>query len=389
MKRIAFATGSRADYGIVRRYLEELDADNDIQLDILVTGALLDERFGRQVSLIEADGFHIGARIKLPLDTTSNKAVIHSMAMCLDGFAKVFDKKKYDLLIVLGDRYEILPVAISAAMQRIPILHIHGGEATWNNYDEFIRHSITKMSLFHFTATEKYRRRVIQLGENPSRVFYLGALGAENCQYIDADNVPEDIKGLPEKDYFVVLFHPETLAGHELDEINAVLDAVSNFREYQFVFIGSNADTHSEIIRDRIKKYVNENTNCQYYENLHTDAYHYLVKNSICLIGNSSSGIIEAPSLGVFTINIGNRQRGRVKGNSVIDVPCESQVIKNAVSEALHRSSANVLIENPYYKPHTAENYFTETINILSKLESSSDLLMKSFYDLNFGSVNL
>lgn len=383
MKRIAFATGSRADYGIVRRYLKGLDADNDIELDILVTGALLDERFGSQVSLIESDGFHIGAEVKLPLDTTSNKAVVHSMAVCLDGFSNVFDEGEYDLLILLGDRYEILPVAIAAAMQKIPILHIHGGEATWNNYDEFIRHSITKMSLFHFTATEEYRKRVIQLGEDPSRVFYLGALGAENCQHIDVDNVPEEIKKLKEKEYFVVLFHPETLTGHELDEINEVLDAICAFNKYQFIFIGSNADTHSEIIRKRVRDFVNENANCRYYENLHTDAYHYLVQNSICLIGNSSSGIIEAPSLGVSTVNIGNRQRGRVRGNSIIDTPCLEADIIAAVKKALVFNKRHEVIVNPYYKPDAARNYYLRTKEILTVIEKDPSVCMKAFYDLS------
>jgi len=389
MKRIAFATGSRADYGIVRRYLKKLNEDSQIELDVLVTGALLDKRYGRQVSLIEDDGFHIAAEVELPLDTSNNRAVIYSMSVALNGFADVFYQTKYDLLILLGDRYEILPVAIAAAMQRIPILHIHGGEATWNNYDEFIRHSITKMSLFHFTATEEYRRRVIQLGEDPGRVFYLGALGAENCQYIDIANVSDEVKGLQEKKYFVVLFHPETLAGHELDQINAVLDAVSEFKKYQFVFIGSNADTHSEIIRQQVKDFVKQNENCNYYENLHTNVYHYLVKNSICLMGNSSSGVIEAPSLGVFTIDIGDRQRGRVKGSSVIDVPCNSSNIMAAIREVLNRCSRNIEIVNPYYKSDAALNYYEKTIELLSRLDQSPDLLMKPFHDLRLDSGSL
>ena len=178
MKKIAFVTGSRADYGIMRRYLNLLNNDEDINLKILVTGALLSETYGNQVELIYQDGFDIAAEIKVNLDSSSNRSVLHTMAETLDGFAEHFSKNKYDLLIILGDRYEMLSVATAAAMHRIPILHIHGGEATYGNYDEFIRHAITKMSLYHFTATEEYRRRVIQLGEDPNKVFYLGALGA-------------------------------------------------------------------------------------------------------------------------------------------------------------------------------------------------------------------
>ena len=210
----------------------------------------------------------------------------------------------------------MLSVAIAAAMQKIPILHVHGGEATFANYDEFIRHSITKMSLYHYTATDEYRKRVIQLGEQPERVFYLGALGAENCLEIDLKNVPDSVTNLQERQYFVVLFHPETLtAENPLVQIEQVLAAVEEHREYQYVFLGTNADTHSDIIRKRVKEFVESKKNAVYFENLHTDAYHYLLKHSIALVGNSSSGIIEAPSLGIYTINIGNRQDGRVRGN--------------------------------------------------------------------------
>lgn len=167
MKKIAFVTGSRADYGIVRRYLDLLNKDDDIDLKILVTGALLSETYGNQVKLIYEDGFDIAAEIKVDLDSSSNKMILHTMAQTMEGFADHFATNRYDLLIILGDRYEMLSVATAAAMQQLPILHIHGGEATYGNYDEFIRHAITKMSLYHFTATEEYRKRVIQLGEQP------------------------------------------------------------------------------------------------------------------------------------------------------------------------------------------------------------------------------
>lgn len=173
----------------------------------------------------------------------------------------------------------MLSVAISAAINRIPILHIHGGEATYGNYDEFIRHSITKMSMYHFTATEIYRKRVIQLGESPDRVYYLGALGAENCLKINEKNVPEYVKNMDKKSYFVILFHPETLTNiNVLDQVNELLNAIKRYSQYKYVFLGTNADTYSDIIRKRIKDYVDENSNAVYIENLHTDAYHYMLK---------------------------------------------------------------------------------------------------------------
>ena len=237
MKKVAFATGSRADYGIMREYLRLLNNDENIDLSILVTGALLDDKYGNQVSLIEDDGFYIESKVKVDLNSTSNKNILLSIGEIIKSFAEVFDKNKYDLLIILGDRYEMLSVAISAAINRIPILHIHGGEATYGNYDEFIRHSITKMSMYHFTATEIYRKRVIQLGESPDRVYYLGALGAENCLKINEKNVPEYVKNMDKKSYFVILFHPETLTNiNVLDQVNELLNAIKRYSQYKYVF---------------------------------------------------------------------------------------------------------------------------------------------------------
>ncbi len=381
MKKIAFVTGSRADYGIMRRYLELLNQDNDIDLKILVTGALLSETYGKQVKLIYKDGFEIGAEIAVDLDSSSNQMVLHTMAQAMEKFADHFADNLYDLLIILGDRYEMLSVATAAAMQRIPILHIHGGEATYGNYDEFIRHAITKMSLYHFTATEEYRKRVIQLGEEPDRVFYLGALGAENCMYIDEDNVPDCVKKLPAKKYFVVLFHPETLTNRStLEQINELLAAISNLEDYQFVFLGTNADTHSDIIRNTVQQFVEKHENALYFENLHTDAYHYLLKQGICLIGNSSSGIIEAPSLGIYTVNIGDRQKGRVRGNSVRDVKCTTADIQGAIEEVLIQDKT-IKLMNPYFKDSSAELYYGCTKEILKRsVRNVSE--PKIFYDL-------
>ena len=384
MHKVAFVTGSRADYGIMRNYLKLMHEDETFDLKILATGALLDNTYGHQVDLIYQDGFDVAVEIPIDLDSSSNCTILHSMSIALDCFADYFSKVSYDLLIILGDRFEMLPVAIAASMQKIPILHVHGGEATFANYDEFIRHAITKMSLFHFTSTEEYRRRVIQLGEDPERVFNLGALGAENCLYIDEKNVPQEIIDLPEKQYFVVLFHPETLTtSSEAEQVTELLSAICRKSTYKYVFIGSNADTNSNIIRDKIKKYVEEHDNADYYENLHTDAYHYIVKHSVCLIGNSSSGIIEAPSLGVYTINIGKRQDGRVRGNSIIDVECDAKKIEDAMAHVL-TIKGNAFPINPYYQENSAQKYYKATQTILSKLLRIYGQKPKIFYDISF-----
>lgn len=380
--KLAFVTGSRADYGIMRRYLTLLNEDKDIDLDILATGALLDERYGSQVSLIEDDGFTIAARIELPLDTESNTGVAKAMAVALEAFADYFTQHTYDLLLILGDRYEVMSVAIAAAMNRIPILHIHGGEATFANYDEFIRHSITKMSLFHFTATEEYRQRVIQLGEAPERVFNLGALGAENCLEIDESKVPQEVKGLEPQSYYVMLFHPETIGTISAQEqVDAVLGATDMLPDAKFIFLGSNADTHANIIRKGVAEYVATHANALYFENLPTAGYHHLLKNAIALVGNSSSGLIEAPTLGTYTINLGSRQDGRVRGDSVKDIPFDATAIAQAmrdVAKLAHPAAG----DNPYYQPNCANRYFETTRTLLGRLPEYLES-PKEFYDLS------
>lgn len=382
MNKIAFVTGSRADYGIMRRYLDLINKDNNIDLSILATGALLDSVYGHQVDLIYKDGFKVFAEITLTLDTSSNAAILKSMAEALEKFGSCFEENKFDLLIILGDRYEMLSVATAAAIQKIPILHIHGGEVTYGNYDEFIRHSITKMSLYHFTSTEKYRNRVIQMGEKPENVFCLGALGAENCLFIKESNVPENVINLPFQGYFVVLFHPETLTNNNVAvQIQELLEAITCFSNWKFVFLGTNADTHSDIIRKMVHNYIDTHSNTIYFENLHTDAYHYLLKNSAGLIGNSSSGLIEAPSLGILTINIGSRQKGRVHGNSVLDVKCNKSEIKSAINEIISKFQI-ILPENPYYQKNAAKKYYETTKKILYQIKSEEITEAKEFYDL-------
>lgn len=378
--KVAYATGSRADYGIVKNYLKLLNQDQEIDFSVLVTGSHLENKFGHSVDIIKQDGFKIELEVPLNIENSSNANVIHCMSVALDSFGKYFEEQKYDLLIILGDRYEMMAVAIAAAMQRIPILHLHGGEVTYGNYDEFIRHSITKMSQYHFTSTEVYRRRVIQLGEDPKRVFYLGALGAENCCKIDEKKVVEKVKMLLAHKYWVVAFHPETLTDidveHQVGEVLAALE--KNNDGCDIIFMGTNADTKSDIIRSTWIDYVQQHNNAYYYENLNVDSFLYLVKNSIALIGNSSSGIIETPSLGRYTINIGDRQKGREHGNSVIDVVCNRTEIYHAMEEVKRKIDENEKITNPYYVKDTAENYYEKTKDILNEKPS----VLKEFFDI-------
>lgn len=378
--RIAFATGSRADYGIVRNYISKLNNDPDIEFSVLTTGALTSEKYGKAIDLIREDGFTIDFVHQIEQSVSSASATINIMAEVLREFGQFFAKHRYDLLIILGDRYEIYSVAIAAAMQHIPILHLHGGEITLANYDEFIRHSITKMAHYHITSTEEYRHRVIQLGENPENVFNLGALGAENCHSINMSNVPDDLKEI--KDVFTVLFHPETLNSiSPYTQVEEILKAIQPYtNDYKFVFIGSNADTHSDQISIRTQDFCNSRPSCMFYSNLHPDAYHFLVKHSYALIGNSSSGIIEVPSLGSYTINIGDRQTGRAKGESIIDVRCEANEITKAIEYVLDNKE-KVIIDDIYYKHGSAQLYYNTTKEILNRLPS---LGYKEFHNIQF-----
>ncbi|BDS16281.1 UDP-N-acetylglucosamine 2-epimerase [Clostridium perfringens] len=377
--KVAYATGSRADYGIVRTYLQYLNKDQDIEFSVLVTGSHLEEKYGYSIEHIKKDGFHIGCEIPLQICNGSNSNVIHNMSIALDNFGSFFEKNQYDLLIILGDRYEMMSVAIAASIHNIPILHLHGGETTYGNYDEFIRHCITKMSRYHFTSTDIYRRRVIQLGEAPERVFYLGALGAENCKNLDQKKVISKVLNMPSKQYCVVAFHPETLTGVNIDsQVKEVLKAIdSMIGIMEVVFIGTNADTNSDVIRNKFLKYVSTHKQTHYFENLNVESFLWLVKNSIAIVGNSSAGIIEAPSLGVYTINIGDRQRGRVHGDSVIDVNCDKDSIVLAMRKIYELSKTNSTFNNPYYLENTAERYFQHT----KKLLQSKSARVKEFYD--------
>ncbi len=379
--KIAYISGTRADYGIVRKYLKFLSKDERIVLDILVTGAHLDERFGHTVDVIRNDGFNI-EEFPIHINNESTSGVIASMSEAILYFGNHFQNHKYDLVILLGDRYEILSASIAAAMQKNKILHFHGGEITLGNYDEFIRHSITKISTFHFTSTEEYRKRVIQLGEDPERVFNMGSLGAENAREIQEDKVEQKILALPKDGYFTVLYHPETLTDcNVLEEANTILSVMSKYSDtHKIVLLGSNADTGGNLISQAFMKKAQTDKSFMYFESLSPESYLYLVKNSLVLIGNSSSGIIEAPSLGNYTINIGRRQDGRIRASSVLDVNCTKEEIDCAISKVMEMKKAQIQIVNPYFKENAAQNCYYKTLELLAREEREP----KRFFDLFF-----
>ena len=382
MKKLLYVSGSRAEYGIMKRLLKKLDEDSEISLDIVVTGMHLLKEYGETYKEVEKE-FKITKKVNIEISNKNNYEILHSMSIAMEEFSKYFRDNSYDALILLGDRYEILPVAITAAFNNILIIHIHGGEKTLGNYDEFIRHSITKMSKLHLVATEEYRKRVIQLGESPNTVKNLGSLGVANILEMkllnkkELEDIIEEIK----KPYYVVLFHPEIISEISLEEqTNNLIEALSKFREkYDFIFIGSNSDTGSDKIQKIIQKFVKEN-NYKRFVSLQNFEYFSLLKYSEGLIGNSSSGIIEVPSLKVATINIDNRQLGRAKGKTIID--CDSSVlgIEKAIIKSQTSDYQNLLKNsiNPYYQKNSLEKYYQE----IKKFLKNDNKYLKDFYDL-------
>ncbi|OOF79412.1 UDP-N-acetylglucosamine 2-epimerase, partial [Rodentibacter caecimuris] len=362
-KRIVYVTGSRAEYGIVKRLLKRLQEDQELDFSLIVTAMHLEPRYGNTVEIIEKDGFTISEKIAIKLDSQNNQTILTSMADTLDLFGQYFQTHYYDAVIVLGDRYEMLSVATAAAMHNIPLIHLHGGEQTLGNYDEFIRHCITKMAKLHLTATEVYRKRVIQLGEAPETVHNIGSLGAENGVSLTLPTKERLFSelNLQNKPYFMVAFHPETITGQSVEEqIEQLLLALDRFKQdYQFVFIGSNSDTHSDVIFAKIKSYTEDNR-FAFFTSVKPEEYLALIKYSKGLIGNSSSGLLEAPSLGVGTVNIGKRQEGRVRGDSVIDVESNQTAIEQGIQKLLSDDfqACLPLMVNPYYQENSAEKAY-------------------------------
>lgn len=384
MKKIIYVTGSRAEYGIMKRLLFALKQEQDIDLTIVATGMHCDEKYGLTYQVIENDGFKIDRLIDINIDTSDNAKILNSMSICQSEFGKYFQENKFDAVIILGDRYEIFSVAIAAAMHNLPIIHLHGGEKTLGNYDEFIRHAITKMSKLHLASTEEYRRRIIQMGEHPSTVFNVGALGAENSLLMElpTKNKLESKFGSLQKPYFMVAFHPETLTTiSPTQQIKELLTALAKFTEqYEFIFIGSNSDTGSDEITIKIKEFC-EKTSSRFVISVKPEEYLSLNKYSQGLIGNSSSGLIEIPSLKIPTINIGDRQKGRVRGSTVIDCLCKKELIVEAImlsqSEFILDLVANSI--NPYYKELVLDN----AINIITSFLNNSIEIYKDFYDIS------
>ena len=385
MKRVCVITGTRAEYGLLKSLIKKIDSDVAMELQLVVTGMHLSPEFGLTYNEIKQDGFNITERNEMLLSSDTPNGITKSIGLGTIGFADIFTRLRPDIVVILGDRYEVFSAATAAMVHRIPIAHIYGGELTLGAIDDAIRHSITKMSTLHFTSTEEYRKRVIQLGEQPERVFYVGALGIENIkkqELMTKDKLSQSIGFALDSPYIIVTFHSTTVENNTAGEqfIN-ILEVLDKFLEYRIIFTKSNADTDGRIINQKIDDYVEKNRNRAIaFVSMGSVKYLSALKYCDMVIGNSSSGIVEAPPFKIPTINIGNRQLGRVKASSVIECGNSVEDITSAVYEAKKLKEMRMLndIKNPYEKDETSTSIYTE----IQKYLTQSIQMLKKFYDV-------
>lgn len=386
MRKICVVTGSRAEYGILRGLMATIKDDNELTLQIIATNQHLSELHGETYKEIEQDGFTIDYKVYMADDQApdNTNSTAKSISRGISGFADAFDELRPDLLLILGDRYEMLAVASTALIYKIPIAHLHGGEITEGAFDDAIRHAITKMSHLHFTSTEAYRKRVIQLGEQPERVFNVGALGVENVlknEYISKREIEQSLNFKFTDKLFLCTYHPETLSDISSEQqIVNLLEALDNYNDHHIIFTYPNSDTNSQIIIKRIKEYVDKNAGrCMFIPSIGQRRYFSILKHAQAVIGNSSSGIIEVPSFGIPTLDIGDRQKGRISADSVVHCGYSVEEIKEGLKKvAEYKTVLEPIERNPYHKLGTC----AAILDIL-KTYSLENIVQKHFYNID------
>ena len=382
-RKICIVTGTRAEYGLLYWVMKGILNDPELELQLCVTGMHLSPEFGLTYKQIEQDGFVIDKKIEILLSSDSPIGISKSMGLGMIGFGEAYAELHPDIVLVLGDRFEIFSAVSAAMIARIPVAHCHGGEATEGAFDEPIRHSITKMSQIHFTSTDEYRNRVIQLGEQPDHVFNTGALGIENfnkLKLLARNEFEESIGFKLNKRNLLVTFHPVTLenatAKNQVAELFKVLDEL---KDTNIIFTKPNADTDGRIIIKMIDDYVATHSNSIAFISLGQLRYLSGLQFMDAMVGNSSSGLLEAPGFKIGTINIGDRQRGRIKADSVIDCLPEYESIRAAFEKLYSEEFRKILytVKNPYGKENASEKIIPVLKNI-----SLENILKKKFFDI-------
>lgn len=383
MKNLAIVTSTRAEYGILKPLILKLNDFSDLKIDLIVTGTHLCDEFGLTVSQIIDDGMVINEEIKIFMGADSPNQIVNTMSVALSSFSDFFKKNHCDALIVLGDRYEILSIVFSAFIHRVPIIHLHGGEITIGALDDSIRHSITKLSNLHLTSTEEYKKRVIQLGENPTRVFNIGSIGVENIKNVELFKREEVYHFLDipiSKKFVLVTFHPETISGNNESKVITLLDACVHFEKIFFVFTKSNADLEGVGINKIIKDYSMRFENISLFSSLGSRKYFSAVKYCIFVLGNSSSGVIEVPSLGTPVINLGDRQKGRIMSKSIMNIKLNLDDIIAGIDFLSSERYEEFIYPNPYDKGNSIE----QACKIIREFVNSKNTNKCHFYDIPY-----
>jgi GDP/UDP-N,N'-diacetylbacillosamine 2-epimerase (hydrolysing) len=386
MRVICVFTGNRAEYGLLKPVMEKISQDDDLKLKLLVSGAHISSRFGMTCQFIEEDGFIIDERVKIPLDSDAASGLGKTMGSALEKYSKALKRLSPEILVVLGDRYEAFCIATAALVNNVPIAHIHGGELSYGAWDDSFRHCITKMSRVHFTCTDVYKKRVIQLGEHPDTVFNVGSSGVENIQNINLLS-REDLNKLTgfdhDQDFFLVTYHPATLEGSKNKVFfKALLNALEdkNFFDYKIIFTKANPDRFGQEINLLIDEYVKTDTKrAVVFTSMGQVNYLSAMKYAKTVVGNSSSGIIEAPEFKIPVVNIGNRQKGRIRAENILDCEPETEEIVKTLEKALSSNFKRSLLgmTNPFKKKGTAEK-----IAKILKAYNPGNTLIKEFFDL-------
>ncbi len=367
MRKICVVTGTRAEYGLLSRLMLMIKESEDTQLQIIATNMHLSAKYGNTYQEIEKDGFTIDYKVPIIDEHVAidGHETVMEMSRALSGFADAYRQLRPDVAMVLGDRYEILAAVEAAMIMRIPIAHIHGGEITEGAYDDAIRHSITKMSHLHFAATEAYRNRIIQLGEEPDRVFYTGAIGVENIKklkLLDKAQIEKEIDFELNNKTILVTYHPVTLGNRTAkNDIEDFIAALEERNDLRIVFTMPNNDTGGHFIVDAINAFVAKNPmRSKAYKSLGLVRYLSVVRQVVAVVGNSSSGIIEVPSFGIPTLNIGDRQKGRIAAESVWNCAPDKESVLAGLDKVLSDDfrTFSTTVHNPYEKGNTAEEIF-------------------------------
>lgn len=383
-RKICVVTGTRAEYGLLRPLVQEIENDTGLELQLVAIGMHLSPEFGLTYRQIEKDGLVIDEKIEILLSSDTPVGISKSMGLAMISLGEVYRRLTPDILVAIGDRFELLGVVAAALVARIPVAHIQGGEITKGAFDDAIRHSITKMSHLHFTSTEEYRKRVIQLGEEPERVFDVGALGIDNIKklkLLSKRTLEKELNFRFNKRNLVVTFHPVTLENDtSKEQFQNVLSVLDELRDTNVLFTKANADTDGRIINKMIDDYTTKNPNrAVAFTSMGQLRYLSTMQFVDAVVGNSSSGIIEAPSFRIGTINIGDRQKGRIKAKSVIDCKPTKENIRNAIerlySGTFQRNIKSVI--NPY-----GDGTAAKRIRHILKRYDINDILKKGFYDM-------